>query len=143
MHRKLWHKMKERGLDRSLIEIKKGDVVAMVNCLNMLKEQQLAYIINRLSLSMVRGTSGHKLKKETLRSSHSCSLQVVAGYCSSIYREHSTKNNNFVMWLSENFAPMHISIPYNRKIDKQLRRSLDEYFQTFLTFGLMLNLDER
>ena len=63
MHRKLWHKMKERGLDRSLIEIKKGDVVAMVNCLNMLKEQQLAYIINRLSLSMVRGTSGHKLKK--------------------------------------------------------------------------------
>lgn len=47
--------MKKRGLDRSLIEIKKGDVVAMVDCLNMLKEQQLAYIINRLSLSMVRG----------------------------------------------------------------------------------------
>ena len=49
--------MKERGLEQSLIEIKKADVVGMVNCLRMLKEQGLAYIINRLSLSMVRAVS--------------------------------------------------------------------------------------
>ena len=57
--------MKERGLERSLIEIKKADVVGMVNCLNMLKEQRLAYIINRLSLGMVRGP-GAKGRKQGL-----------------------------------------------------------------------------
>lgn len=69
----------------------------------MMREQKLAYIINRLSLNL-----------------------VITGYCSSFYRIHKFKNKNYVMWFSKLFAPMLISIPYNRKIDSKLRDKLDD-----------------
>lgn len=51
---------------------------------------------------------------------------MISGYCTTFYNEHKAGNrNHHVMWLSDLFSAELISVPYNKKIDKKLRKSLD------------------